>query len=127
MEDQKPPDHTNPPPGNDPPPSDTTRGDIIPEKSESIFTHITALIAEDLKKSTPDQIATYPWNDLDNNDVDLAFQYLSTDPVNLQKILSSTSDEGIEKIQNSLSLQTFTKILQSIPEEEKLKFINKLK
>ncbi|MFB5600823.1 MAG: hypothetical protein ACE5SW_11435, partial [Nitrososphaeraceae archaeon] len=92
----------------------------------NMFTHLTQLIAEDLKKSTPEQISIYPWNDLDNNDVDLVFQYLSNDAVNLQKILEFTSDDGIEKLQNSLSFQTFNKILQSLPQEEQLKIINKL-
>ena len=106
---------------------DSDLGDIPGgDTSKNIFTHLTTLIAEDLKKSTPEQIAIYPWNDLDNNDVDLAFQYLSNDPINLQKVLSFTSDEGIEKILNSLSLQTFNKILQSFPQEEHLKIINKL-
>ena len=44
---------------------------ILPENNENIFTHMTALIGEDLKKSTPEQITTYPWNDLAHNDIDL--------------------------------------------------------
>ena len=98
----------------------------LPEKNENKFTHMTALIGEDLKKSTPEQITTYPWNDLANNDIDLTLQYLTNDPINLQKVLSFTSDDGIKKIQDSLSLQTFNKILQSIPEEERSKIMDKL-
>ena len=44
-------------------------------------------------------------------------QYLSFDPEFLVKILSNTSEEGISKIQNSISLKAFNEIITNIPPE----------
>src|SRR5215208_2400070 len=82
------------------------------------FTHITKLIAEDLKKMPLEEIRTYPWNELGNEDVELVIKYLSYDPKFLGKILVNTPEDGIIKFQNSISLKTFNEIIANMPPEQ---------
>jgi len=91
----------------------------IPVPSQqSQFTHITKLIAEDLKKMPIEEIRTYPWNELGDKDVELVIKYLSYDPKFLGKILANTPEDGISKFQNSISLKTFNEIVANMPPDQ---------
>jgi hypothetical protein len=82
------------------------------------FTHITKLIAEDLKKMPMEEIRTYPWNELGDKDVELVIKYLSYEPKFLGKILVNTPEDVISKFQNSISLKTFNEIIANMPPEQ---------
>ena len=82
------------------------------------FTHITKLIAEDLKKMPVEEIRTYPWNELVDKDVELVIKYLSYEPKFLGKILVNTPEDGISKFQNSLSVKTLNEIIANMPSEQ---------
>ena len=94
------------------------QGNIPPTSQQPHFTHITKLIAEDLKKLPTEEIKTYPWNELGDKDVEMVIKYLSYDPKFLGEILANTPEDGISKIQNSVSLKTFNEIIVNIPDEQ---------
>ena len=96
-----------------------TEEESIPVPSQQPqFTHITKLIAEDLKKMPMEEIRTYPWSELDDKDVELVIKYLSYEPKFLGKILVNTPEDGISKFQNSISLKTFNQIIANMPPEQ---------
>jgi hypothetical protein len=65
-----------------------------------------------------EEIRTYPWNELRDEDVELVIKYLSYDPKFLGKILVNTPEDGISKFQNSISLKTFNEIIAGMPPEQ---------
>ncbi|HEX7143396.1 MAG TPA: hypothetical protein VF222_13050, partial [Nitrososphaeraceae archaeon] len=96
-----------------------TEEESIPVPSQQPqFTHITKLIAEDLKKIPLEEIRTYPWNELGDEDVELVIKYLSYEPKFLGKILVNTPEDGISKFQNSLSVKTLNEIIANMPSEQ---------
>ena len=107
------------------PEEDIPKGETFQNREDPGFTHITKLIADDLKKMPIEEIKVYPWEELNDEDVERVVKYLSFDPEFLVKIISNTSEDGIIKIQNSLSLKSFNEIITNIPPEHAQKIKEK--
>jgi hypothetical protein len=107
------------------PEEDIPTGETFQNREDPGFTHITKLIADDLKKMPIEEIKVYPWDELNDVDVERVVKYLSFDPEFLVKIISNTSEDGISKIQNSLSLKSFNEIITNIPPEHAQKIKEK--
>jgi hypothetical protein len=95
-------------------------GDVAPYN-----TGAAAMVAKELSEKNPDEIATYPLNDLAPAVIEKALKILSV--ADLEKTLKSISSDALREILNDKLMQgKATEILNRLPQNESQQILHRI-